>query len=221
MPAPVALMLHPPARFRVPEGFARPLPSMAHYPTHPSIYTPLAPAPALAALNIITTTRFRVPEGFARPLPSTADGGAAPTPHHLALRIWKRKESGAVLEVGASVMFAACDMATVHDLEFENLQHILRVQTQCGWVSVENALLTPHWLWYCGAHAHVQSISSQVAAAKAGAAAPAAAQEGAAPAAAQNDAAPAAAAAAAEASHGTPLLILYGSNTGEACCACS
>jgi hypothetical protein len=43
--------------------------------------------------------RFRVPEGFGRPLPSVADGGAAPTPHHLALRIWKRKESGAVLQV--------------------------------------------------------------------------------------------------------------------------
>jgi hypothetical protein len=43
--------------------------------------------------------RFRVPEGTGRPLPSVADGGAAPTPHHLALRIWKRKESGAVLEV--------------------------------------------------------------------------------------------------------------------------
>lgn len=105
---------------------------------------------------VLRCFKFRVPEGFARPLPSTADGGAAPTPHHLALRIWKRKESGAVLE----------------------------------------------------------SISSQVAAAKAGAAAPAAAQSGAAPAAAQNGAAPAAAAAAGEATHGTPLLILYGSNTG-------
>jgi hypothetical protein len=60
----------------------------------------------------------------------------------------------------------------------------------------------------------VQSISSQVAAAKAGAAAaPAAAQNGAAPAAAA--AAGAAGGAGGEASHGTPLLILYGSNTGE------
>jgi sulfite reductase alpha subunit-like flavoprotein len=58
----------------------------------------------------------------------------------------------------------------------------------------------------------LQSISSHVAAAKAGAAAPAAAQNGTAPAVAAAAGAPAAAAA--EASHGTPLLILYGSNTG-------
>jgi hypothetical protein len=59
-------------------------------------------------LQLAYDNRFRVPEGFPRPLPSVADGGAAPTPHHLRLRIWKRKESGAVLEVGTFELFF-CD----------------------------------------------------------------------------------------------------------------
>jgi hypothetical protein len=57
-----------------------------------------------------TCPRFRVPEGFSRPLPSVADGGAAPTPHHLKLRIWKRKESGAVLEVRPHLLHVTCYM---------------------------------------------------------------------------------------------------------------
>lgn len=44
--------------------------------------------------------RLRVPEGFAAPQHSTADGGAAPTPLHLQLRIWHRKEWDTALKVG-------------------------------------------------------------------------------------------------------------------------
>ncbi|KAF8059389.1 cypD [Scenedesmus sp. PABB004] len=98
---------------------------------------------------ILRFFKLRVPEGFGVPLPSVADGGAAPTPHHLRLRIWKRKGALESLQAAASA-------------------------------------------------------ASPAVAPAAGGAAPAAA-----------GAAPAAAGAAADAGgHGTPLLVLYGSNGG-------
>jgi hypothetical protein len=52
----------------------------------------------LHAVLSVVSCRVVVPEGYVA-MPSTADGGAAPSPHRLALHVYRRPGREAVLQV--------------------------------------------------------------------------------------------------------------------------
>lgn len=181
--------------------------------------------------------RLVVPEGYVA-VGSTADGGAAPSPHRLALHIYRRPGRESVLQVGwhffegprGGVACRGCCVVSRRDQSCPSHYQCYTRNGTCTDPLVEphrsTAFCSPRFVRAVTAFAkstqlvtdqHVfalpvsQGITSALAAA---ASMPAPPADAAAAADVPGKAAAGAAAPAADA-HNTPLLVLYGSNMGE------
>jgi hypothetical protein len=178
--------------------------------------------PLLTPSRLAHWRRLVLPPGYVA-LPSTSDGGAAPSPHHLGLHIYRRVGKEDVLQVravcvpvvGCVLRAAGGGRGCCHGPAWWQRRGRFTVASRRACDGPGPLSAAPTRACCCGCCAAPQNIVRQASKAPESAAAAADAVAPAAPApAATPGGAATANGGASKSAHNTPLLVLYGSNMG-------